>query len=96
MEDKIKYLTSNGNEPLRCPRCGWKKGGFFHCGLCEGHEENIINFYKSLFKSQLKELRLKIKGIDEHHFSNIDEDFVSKRDVLSLLDQIEGEKKGEN
>ena len=36
-----------------CPRCGWHKGKVFHCGLCEGREENIIEFLIKL--STLKE-----------------------------------------
>jgi hypothetical protein len=35
---------------LRCPRCGWKPGRFSeHCGLCEGSEQDIVEFYKRHF-----------------------------------------------
>lgn len=36
------------DEGIWCPRCGWSKGKIFHCGLCEGHEEKIIEWLSSI------------------------------------------------
>lgn len=47
VEKVIRFLTSNGAEKLRCPRCGWQEGKAWHCGLCEGHEEDVVAWYKN-------------------------------------------------
>lgn len=45
VDSVIKYLTSYGHDKLHCPRCGWVEGQAWHCGLCEGHTQNIIDWY---------------------------------------------------
>ncbi len=43
---EIKSLGDFGGP--YCPRCGWGKGQRYPCGLCEGHIENIINWFVRL------------------------------------------------
>lgn len=66
IEKEIKYLRSggiynDGETRLHCPRCGWMKGQWVHCSLCEGHEENIEEWLRTFAKAVIE------KGIDDFY-----------------------------
>lgn len=62
LDSVIKYLTSYGHDKLHCPRCGWVEGKTWHCGLCEGHTQNIIDWYATHLSNKSEK---EVSGLEE-------------------------------